>query len=106
MSNLLRLIPILYVVTPLGQAEAHFLQVPEINDNYCQWGCFINETKENWWFDNTLVRIVGSVSSRRGDNYSDFYLSDEMFKSLLPHILRHKHSPLYDRANNLTESAT
>lgn len=106
MSDLIRLIPTFYVVTPLGEAEAHFLQVPIGDDGYAQWGCFINETKENWWFDNTLVRIVGSVSARRDDSYSDFYLSDEMFKSLLPHILRHKHSPLYDRAKSLTEQAT
>jgi hypothetical protein len=99
MSDLIRLVPAMYVLTPLGEAEAHFLQVPHDNDRYCQWGCFQLETKENWWWDNTLIRLIGSISARRGDNYSDFYVSNEMFEMLLPHILRHKKSPLYERAN-------
>lgn len=98
MTNLVRLEPIMYVMTPLGPAEAHFLQVPVVADNYCQWGCFQAETKENWWFDNILVRLVGSVSGRRGDEMSEFFVSDEMFEMLLPHILRHTRSPLYERA--------
>jgi hypothetical protein len=97
-SNLIRLDPILYVKTPLGDAEAHFLQVPSGNEGYTQWGCFQTETKEQWWFDNTLVRLIGSISARRGDRMSEFYIDHEMLVMLLPHILRHKHSPLYERA--------
>jgi hypothetical protein len=103
MSNLIRLTPIMYVLTPLGEAEAHFLQVPIGDDGYANWGCFQLETKENWWFDNTNVRIVGSITGRRGDDYSPFFVNDEMFAMLLPHILRHKKSPLYKRAITLTD---
>ena len=98
LSNLIRLIPIIYVVTPLGSAEAHFIQVPIGDDGYANWGCFQSETKEQWWFDNSCVRLVGSITGRRGDNYSPIYLSDEMFDILIPHILRHKKSPFYNKA--------
>ena len=85
-------------MTPLGDAEAYFLQVPTGTDTYAQWGVFQQETKEQWWFDNTLVRITGSVSARRGDFMSEFFVSDDLFETLRPHILRHKKSPLYERA--------
>ncbi len=104
MSNLIRLDPIIYVMNPLGEAEAHFLQVPIGPDNYAQWGCFQLETKEQWWFDNTLIRLVGSISGRHGDRMSEFYVSDEMFEMLLPHILRHKKSPLYNLAMEATDA--
>ena len=106
MSNLIRLTPVMYVLTPLGEAEAHFLQVPIGNDSYVQWGCFQSETKENWWWDNTLIRLIGSISSRRGDSHSDFYLSDEMFATLMPHILRHKKSSFYERASAIRSLTT
>lgn len=105
MSNLIRLTPIIYVMNPLGSAEAHFLQVPIGDDGYTQWGCFQAETKEQWWFDNTLIRLVGSISGRHGDYMTDFHVSDEMLEMLLPHILRHKRSPLYQRAIELTNKA-
>ena len=96
MSNLIRLIPVIYVLTPLGEAEAFFLQVPETDDNYAQWGCFQTETKENWWWDNTMIRILGSSSSRRDEECSEFFLSEGMWEMLRPHILRHKKSPLHE----------
>ena len=94
----------MFILTPLGEAEAHFLQVPINNDNYVQWGCFINETKENWWFDNTMVRIVGSCSGRRDSNVSPFFLSQGMLEMMTPHILRHKRSPLYEKVVELTKA--
>jgi hypothetical protein len=100
MADVIRLSPILYVVTPLGDAEAYFLQIPIDTDQYAYYGCFQIETKENWWFDNTMIRIAGSVSGRRDNYYSEFYMTDAMLESLTPHILRHKKSPLYEKVLN------
>ncbi len=102
--NLIRLIPIIYVITPLGDAEALFLQVPETDDNYAQWGCFQSETKENWWWNNKLIRIVGSMSAMRDESYTDFYLDEGMLEMLRPHILRHKKSPLYEKITSSSDS--
>ena len=60
--NLIRLDPILYLYTPLGEAEAHFLayhgaEVP------AQWGCIQRETKEIWWWPNHHVRLCESVTA-------------------------------------------
>jgi hypothetical protein len=98
MDNLIRLTPPIFLITPLGDAEAYFLQAPLSNDTYVYWGVFIKETKENWWFDNTVVRICESVTARRSGEHSEIYISDGLFETLRPHIIRHKKSPFYLRA--------
>lgn len=98
MSQTIRLVPHMYLFTPLGVAEAHFLWMPDGYENSISYGCFICETKENWWFANTQVRICESVSNLRSDAHTPIYVPDDLYETLKPHILRHKKSPLYARA--------
>lgn len=96
--GLTRLTPHMYLFTPLGPAEAHFVWGSETFEVPVTYGCFICETKENWWMPNTWVRLCESISALRGAGHSEFYLTDDQFETLRPHILRHKKSPLYERA--------
>lgn len=93
---LIRLTPILYLMTPLGLAEAHFLQVHESAEVAAVWGTFIIETKENWFWPNHQVRLCESFTADRGGAYTPFHLSADMLKTLKPHIRRHKGSPFYE----------
>ncbi len=92
--SLLRLDPFIYLMTPLGIAEAHFVRV-ETSEVPYQFGCFQCETKESWWWPNHLVRLVESISAGRAGAHSPIHVSEDMKETLAPHILRHKHSPLY-----------
>jgi hypothetical protein len=87
--SILRLIPPIHLLIPLGEGEAYFLDSPSSNDDYCVYGIFILETEENWWFDNTQVRLIGSITARRDDDCSPIYISDKLLTTLQPHILRH-----------------
>lgn len=91
--NLLRLDPPIYLLTPLGDAEAHFLQVPEGFETSSVWGCFQCETKENWWWPNQQVRLLGSLTAMRSKDVSDIFVPQDLLDDLRPHILRHKLSP-------------
>lgn len=93
-----RIVPHMYLFTPLGPAEAHFILEPDTFEDPAVYGCFQSETKENWWWPNQLVRICESISALRSDDHSPFYVPDDLFATLRPHILRHKKSPLYERA--------
>lgn len=95
--SLIRLKPHMYLATPLGDAEAHFLWIPDTFENPYLYGCFQRETKENWWWPNNQVRLCESVSCERGYDHTPFFLSDDLFRELTPHILRHKLSPFYER---------
>lgn len=95
-SVLQRLVPIIYLETPLGPAEAHWLAVPEADETPAHFGVFQCETKENWWWPNDQVRIRASASASRGDSRSPIHLSPERLSALRPHILRHKKSPFYE----------
>lgn len=94
--NLIRLDPPLYVVTPLGDAEAHFLQVPNGHENHATYGCFQLETGENWWWPNPLVRLrlAASVTGQRAGQ-TGFQLDAAYLDKLKPHVARHRKSPLY-----------
>jgi hypothetical protein len=89
---LIRLDPFMFLLTPLGVAEAHFL-LAETSEVPYQWGCFQCETKENWWWPNDQVRIIESVSASRSAAHSPIHLSDEKLETLKPHIARHFYSP-------------
>lgn len=96
--SITRLVPHMYVFTPFGVAEAHFLETPEGFEVNSVWTCFQVETKECWQWATPLIRICESISGMRGTDYSPFQISDEYFETLRHHILRHKDSPFYERA--------
>lgn len=98
MATLVRITPHLYLFTPLGPAEAHWLVCSDTFEVSINYGCFIIETKENWWWPNTQVRLCESITAGRDDQHSPIYISDELFQTLRPHILRHNKSPFYKRA--------
>jgi hypothetical protein len=94
--NLQRIVPPIYLYTPLGAAEAHWIQVPKDADSYVYFICFMMETKECWAWPNTMIRMAESVSAVRAANHSEIRVKDDMLETLRPHIMRHKGSPLYD----------
>jgi hypothetical protein len=94
---LIRIEPHIFVMTPLGRAEAHFLLSPDNVEVYAEWCCFQSETKENWWWPAPMVRLCSSITGIRDGEHSDIIVSDEYLETLRPHILRHKESPFYDR---------
>ena len=96
--SLVRLTPHMYLLTPFGVAEAHFYESPESFETNSVWTCFQVETKENWLWPSPLVRLCESISGMRSEDCSAFQLTDEYFETLLPHILRHRDSPFYERA--------
>lgn len=96
--SLVRLMPHMYVFTPFGVAEAHFLESPEGFEVNSVWTCFQVETKECWQWPTPMIRICESVSGMRDMDCSPFGISEEYFETLKPHILRHKESPLFERA--------
>ncbi len=98
--SLIRLDPFIYLYTPLGLAEAHFLARETFEVPY-SWGCFQAETKENWWWANQHVRLCESVSAGRDGSHTPIFLDEEMFDTLRPHILRHTTSPFFDRAQRI-----
>lgn len=95
--SLIRLDPFIYLMTTLGEAEAHFLRSDGV-EVAAVWGVFQCETKENWWWANHHVRLMESISAARDACYSAIELDGEMKQTLAPHALRHKRSMLYDWA--------
>jgi hypothetical protein len=89
-----------YVDTPLGDAEAFFLDNTHTVERTCLVGVFQCETKEFWWWPNHLVRLSHSVSANRNGKQSPIYLNDEMLETLAPHIQRHVHSPFHWRTTD------
>lgn len=56
---LLQLNPALPVVTPLGNAQAFFLWT---SCEVTMFGVFQDETGENWWFENHLVKLQPNIT--------------------------------------------
>ena len=94
----IRLVPHAYVFTPYGVAEVHFLETPDGFETNATWMCMQVETKEWWQWPTPMVRGCESISGMRDTSYSPFGITDAYFETLRPHILRHKLSPLYERA--------
>src|ERR1700722_18008850 len=101
---MIRLTPHFYLFTPLGVAEAHFVWSSETFEVAVSYGCFQCETKENWWWPNTQVRLCESITTERSDGHSAFHLPDDLLETLRPHILRHTKSPLYGWASSRPQS--
>ena len=51
----------MYVFTPFGVAEAHFLETPEGFEGTLAWTCFQVETKECWQWPDPMVCICESI---------------------------------------------
>ena|ERR1700677_4908773 len=96
--SIMRIVPHLYVFTPYGVAEAHFIETPEGFETNAVWTCFQVETKECWQWPSPLIRLCESISGIRDIQHSSFHISESYFETLLPHILRHKNSPFYEKA--------
>lgn len=87
----------LYLETPLGIAEAKFLKADGAEETSALWGVFQCETKENWWWPNSKVRLCESASAMRDARRSEIYLSAEEIEALGPHIMRHLESKFHWR---------
>lgn len=86
MSILKQLAPPLAMITPLGEAAAHFALVN--GADLALFGVFQLTTGENWWFDNRFIRLLPSITGERYST-SDIYLPPEMREKLRPHFGRH-----------------
>ena len=87
--------------TPFGVAECDARCWPESPDLQLTYSCWLLETRENWVFPQQLVRACESMSGPHHGEGSDIYLDDKLLTSYLPHIVRHKYSPFYQRALKL-----
>lgn len=86
-----------FVETPLGTAEAFFIESDGGLERPVLVGVFQCETKEFWWWPNNQVRLCHSISAMRSLERSPIHLSSDMLETLTPHILRHAESPFYYR---------
>ena len=74
-----RLDPIIWVETPLGDADAEFLI--EIGDeHHLQWICWIHETGECWTFPNHEVRKATNVD-RKSTRLNSSHVSESRMPS-------------------------
>ncbi len=78
--------PPLPVMTPLGPALAYFIWGV---DRLVWYGCFQDDTGENWWFLNNHIRLCISMSDGQFKN-SPIKIPKTMKKFLKPHRKRHK----------------
>ena len=78
--------PPLSVITPLGPALAYFIWGV---DRLVWFGCFQDETGENWWFLNSQIRLCVSMSDGQFKT-SPIKLPSAMQEFLKPHIARNK----------------
>lgn len=51
--------PPIRVLTPLGSADAYFLWA---DDRSAYFGVFQDQTGEQWWFENHLIRLEPSIT--------------------------------------------
>jgi hypothetical protein len=86
------------LLTPLGEAEADLMWVSDSIDTMSEFHCWIFETNESWWFPQSLVRAVKSMSAPRRGQSSEIVLSEAHLRAYASHILRHKKSLFYNRA--------
>jgi len=79
---ILQLNPPLEMVTPLGEAEAHFL---ESSGDRIYFGVFQKNTGENWWWENCNIRLGKCLTSGRC-NLSSIKLTPDLEKALSEHL--------------------
>lgn len=90
----------LWMETPLGLAEARFLKTDAVEEVAALWGVFQCDTKENWWWPNSQVRLCESASSQRDAVRSPIKLSEAEIATLSPHIKRHTSSQFFWRVDD------
>lgn len=78
--------PPIPVITPLGHALAYFIWGV---DRLVWYGCFQDDTGENWWFLNNHIRLCPSMSDGQFSS-TPIFTSPEMKKFLAPHLKRHQ----------------
>ena len=62
--TVIRLDPVIWVQTPLGDADAEFMI--EIGDeHHIQWVCWLHETGECWTFQNPEIRRTTNLTMGR-----------------------------------------
>jgi len=83
---ILQLNPPLIVITPLGEAEAHFLQS---ESDLIYFGVFQKATGEQWWWENNHVRLATCLTGGRF-SVSCMQLPSGMDAALSKHRERHK----------------
>ena len=83
---ILQLNPTVRVLTPLGEAIAFFIQE---QGQEIYFGVFQVASAENWWWENSLVRLMPCISEDVCKT-STIDLSEEMQKALEKHLDRHK----------------
>jgi hypothetical protein len=88
-----------YVYTPLGVALCVGYIFGRTEEQYLLHVCWQLETKEQWTWANSEVRLCGSNTAKRDDYHSPIHLGDDRLEFLLPHIKRHKDSPFYWKVN-------
>ena len=64
MAGITRLDPPIWVLTPLGEADAELL-IDRGPEHHLEWVCFIRETGENWTFRNIEIRRATNVTAGR-----------------------------------------
>jgi hypothetical protein len=88
------------VLTPLGPATATEMIVWDADD-FIWYSCWMDETGENWFFDNREVRLNENITAGRVRT-SAFYMPQPRLGALRSHILRHKLSPFYKDVQDST----
>lgn len=90
MSKMLQLDPPIPVITPLGEAIAHFAWTDDANTQ--TFGVFQLKTGESWWFDNRFIRLIPSITGERYGT-SPIYMEPDMLEKMQPHLARHGITP-------------
>ena len=64
---IIQLNPALPVMTPRGEAYAHFL-IDYGMEEHLMFVCFINDTGECWTYKNTKIRMLPNITLDRTKN--------------------------------------
>ena len=82
--------------TPLGPATC-FEMIVWDQENFIWYSCWIDETGENWFWDNTNVRLARNITC--GHTQQTPFKYDA---ALTVAYRRHKHSPFHNQATDST----
>ncbi len=73
---IIQLSPCIPVITPRGNALAHFL-IDDGIEHHIQWVCFLDDNGECWTFQNPEIRAQKNITQGR-DYISPFYHPEEV----------------------------